>query len=119
MVSIMYDLFLNSDILIQQESNARHSGKQTGPFKLLAVENKTCKIQLPSGPANFRIITVKSYLQKHLNTEILAVHNSDDLKSDLVHLVKKDINNNNQDNIDIAKLPRQNPAHTHKLSTRF
>lgn len=43
-VSIGYNLPVNSDVLVWQETNARHNGKWTGPYKLLAIENETCKI---------------------------------------------------------------------------
>lgn len=86
---------------------------------MLAVENKTCKIQLPSGLTNFRIITVKSYLHKYLSSQTSALYDSYDLKSDLVQLAKKDINDDNEKNINAAKLPCQNLACTHRLPTRF
>ena len=86
---------------------------------MLAVENETCKVQLLSGLTNFRITTVKPYLQKHPNTEILALHDLDDSKLDLVQSAKKDTNNNNKDNIDAAELPRRNPGCIYRLPTRF
>lgn len=119
MVCVVHDLPLDSDVLVWREGNAGHSGKWTGPYKLLAVENETCKVQLPSGPTNFRITTVKPYLQKHPYTKIPALHDSDDSKSNSVQSAKEDINNDNRDDIDAAELPRRNPARTHRLPTRF
>ena len=45
-----------------REDNVGHSGKWTELYKLLAIENETCTLQLPSGPTNFKITTVKPYL---------------------------------------------------------
>jgi len=54
--TLVYDLPLNSEVLIWCES-----GKWTGPYRLLAVENEMCYIQLPSGPTSFRSTSVKPY----------------------------------------------------------
>jgi len=54
----VYDLPLNSEVLIWRES-----GNWTRPYRLLAVENVTCCIQLPSGPTSFRSISIKPYFQ--------------------------------------------------------
>jgi len=54
----VHDLPLNSEVLIW-----RKSGKWTGPYRLLAVENETCCIQLPSGPTSFRSTSVKPYVR--------------------------------------------------------
>ena len=115
MISVVHDLPLDSDVVIWREGNAGHRGKWTGPYKLLAVENETCKIQFPNGRTNFRITTVKPYLYKHPCKEIPALHNLDDSKSDLVQSIKEDINNDNKDNIDAVELFCRNPAYTHRL----
>src|SRR6266702_8857608 len=52
----VHDLPLNSEVLIW-----RKSGSWNGPYCLLAVENKTCCIQFPSGPTSFRSTSVKPY----------------------------------------------------------
>ncbi|SLM40538.1 hypothetical protein LPUS_11357 [Lasallia pustulata] len=49
-------------MLIWQECNAGQSGKWTGLFKLLGIDGETCKMELPSGPTDFRSTTVKQYL---------------------------------------------------------
>ena len=41
----------------------RESGNWTGPYRLLAVEDETCCIQLPSGPTSFRSTSVKPYFR--------------------------------------------------------
>ena len=54
--TLVYNLPLNSKVLIQCKS-----GKQTGPYYLLAIENKTCCIQLPSGLTRFKSTSIKPY----------------------------------------------------------
>ena len=41
----------------------RKSGNWTRPYRLLAVEDETYCIQLPSGPTNFRSTSVKPYFR--------------------------------------------------------
>ena len=54
--TLVYNLLLNSKVLVW-----RKSGNWTKPYYLLAVENKTCYVQLPSGLTNFRSISIKPY----------------------------------------------------------
>lgn len=61
-VSLLHDLPLNSDVLVWREGNIGRTGTWTGPFKLLGIEGETCKVDLPSGPTEFRSTTVKPYL---------------------------------------------------------
>ncbi|SLM40545.1 hypothetical protein SS1G_12712 [Lasallia pustulata] len=61
-VSILHDLPLNLDVLVWREGNAGRSGRWTGLFKLLGIDGETCKVELPSGPTDFRSTTVKPYL---------------------------------------------------------
>ena len=56
--TLVYNLPLNSKVLIQ-----RKSGNQTGPYRLLAIENKIYYVQLPSGPTSFRSTSVKPYFR--------------------------------------------------------
>ena len=57
-ITLVYDLLLNSKVLIQ-----RKSGNQTGPYCLLAIEDKTYCIQLPNGLTSFKSTFVKPYFQ--------------------------------------------------------
>ena len=57
-ITLVYNLLLNSKVLIQQES-----GNQTGPYRLLAVEDETYCIQLPSRLISFRSTSVKPYFR--------------------------------------------------------
>ena len=54
--TLIHDLPLNSEVLIWRESS-----NWNGPYRLLAVENETCCVQLPSGPTSFRSTSVKPY----------------------------------------------------------
>jgi hypothetical protein len=54
----VHDLPLNSEVLVWRES-----GSWTGPYRLLAIEGETCRIQLPSGPTSFRSTSVKPYFR--------------------------------------------------------
>ena len=56
--TLVHDLPLNSKVLVW-----RKSGKWTGPYRLLAVEDETCYIQLPSGPISFRSTSIKPYFR--------------------------------------------------------
>ena len=62
---------------------------------------------------------VKLYLQKHPNTEILALYDLNNSRSDLVESAQKNINDDNRYNINIVELPRWNLACTQRLPTRF
>lgn len=77
---------------------------------MLGIKNTTYKIQLLSGSTYFKNTTIKLYLQKAPNTDTFALHNLDIAKSDLDQSAKKVINNDNKNNIDVVKLPYQNPA---------
>ena len=57
-MTLVYDLPLNSKVFVWHKS-----GKWTGPYCLLAVENKTCCVQLLSGPTSFRSTSVKPYFR--------------------------------------------------------
>lgn len=100
MVSVMADLSLNSDLLGLRECNARHSGKQSGPYKLLNVEIKTCILKLPSSKTNFRITTVKPYLEKLRNGDTPMLHDLDVFELDLSQPANKDTNDDSENNID-------------------
>jgi hypothetical protein len=54
----VHDLPLNSEVLVWRES-----GNWTGLYRLLAIEGETCRIQLPSGPTNFRTTSIKPYFR--------------------------------------------------------
>src|SRR6266568_3522418 len=59
----IYNLPLNSPVLVWREGNIGQSGHWDKPFTLLTVEGKTCTIKLFSGLTAFRSIVVKPYFQ--------------------------------------------------------
>jgi len=56
--TLVHNLPLNSKVLVW-----RKSGNWTRPYRLLAVEDETYYIQLPSGPTSFRSMSVKPYFR--------------------------------------------------------
>ena len=57
-MTLVYNLPLNSEVLVWRES-----GSWNGPYHLLAIKNKTCCVQLPSGPISFRSTSIKPYFR--------------------------------------------------------
>ena len=55
-ITLVYNLLLNSEVLIW-----RKSSNQTRPYRLLAVEDKICYIQLFSRLISFKSIFIKFY----------------------------------------------------------
>ena len=60
--TVIYDLPLNSPVLVWREGPTGQPGYWSGLYNLLSTENETCTIQLPYGPTNFRSTVVKPYL---------------------------------------------------------
>jgi len=56
--TLVYNLPLNSKVFMW-----RKSGNWTRPYRLLAVEDETYYIQLPSGPTSFKSTSVKPYFR--------------------------------------------------------
>ncbi|KAI1004554.1 hypothetical protein K3495_g3658 [Podosphaera aphanis] len=54
----LHTLPLDSEVLVWRENN-----KWTGPFRLLAIDGQSCRVELPNGPTNFRSTVVKPYLR--------------------------------------------------------
>ena len=61
----VHDLLLNSKVLVWRES-----GNWNGPYRLLAVENEMCCVQLPSGPTSFKSMSVKPYFWPEDNHDV-------------------------------------------------
>ncbi len=61
-ITIIYDLLLNSPILIQREGPIGQLGYWSGLYNLLSIENENCTIQLPYRPTNFHSMVMKLYL---------------------------------------------------------
>ncbi len=62
----IHDLFLNSDVLIWRD-NLSQRDKWTESFKLLIIEDETCKIVLSSESTDFRSTVIKSFLIESIN----------------------------------------------------
>ena len=58
----IYNLPLNSPILIQREGPTGQFNYWSSPYNLLSTKNKICTIQLPHRPTNFCSIIIKLYL---------------------------------------------------------
>jgi len=63
--SDLHDLPINSEVLVWREK-----GKWSGPFKLLSMEGETCRVQLPSGPTDFRSTSVRPYLREQQEQQL-------------------------------------------------
>ena len=60
-MTIIYDLPINSKVLIQREGNIKKTGSWKGLFKLLKVLGKTYILQLLYSPTKFRTIAIKLF----------------------------------------------------------
>ena len=56
--TLVHDLLLNSEVLMW-----RKSGSWNGLYRLLAIENEMCCVQLPGGPIRFKSMSVKPYFR--------------------------------------------------------
>ncbi len=65
-VTSIHDLSLNSDVLIWRD-NLNQRDKWTESFKLLNIDDETCKIALSSESTDFRSTVIKSFLTKSIN----------------------------------------------------
>ncbi|KAI1005289.1 hypothetical protein K3495_g2938 [Podosphaera aphanis] len=77
--SDVHDLPVNSDVLVWRENNSGQGGHWDGPYKLVGIENETCKINLPSGPKDFRSTVVRPY--NHESTDEVEIENEKTAKS--------------------------------------
>ena len=62
-MDIVYDLPLNSPVLVLREGNTRQAGHWDGLYKLLTAKGEIYTVKLFSGPTPFWFIVVKLYLQ--------------------------------------------------------
>jgi hypothetical protein len=63
----IHNLSLNSDVLVWRESNVSQRDKWTKSFKLLDIEDETCKIVLSSESIDFRSTVIKLFLIESIN----------------------------------------------------
>jgi hypothetical protein len=57
----IYELPLNSDVLVWCEGNTSQPGSWDGPYKLVAVNREDCILALPRGNTTFRSTSVKPF----------------------------------------------------------
>ncbi len=57
----VYDLPINSPVLVYREGNTGQSGEWKRPYNLLSIQGKSMIIGLPHGPTKFRSISIKPY----------------------------------------------------------
>jgi hypothetical protein len=58
----IYNLPLNSDVMVWRAGNTGQSGSWQGPYKLVGIDSKLYILVLPQGNTIFRSISVKPYL---------------------------------------------------------
>jgi hypothetical protein len=68
----IHDLFLNLDVLIWR-NNLNQRDKWIESFKLLRIENETCKIVLSFESIDFRITVIKSFLTESIKKNIQLI----------------------------------------------
>ena len=68
-VDTIYNLLLNLLVLVQREENTGQTRHQLGLYNLVALDNKSCVVDLPYGYTTFRSTSVKPYLVPEGNTE--------------------------------------------------
>jgi hypothetical protein len=84
-VILIHDLSLNSNVLVWRD-NLNQRDKWTESFKLLDIENETCKIVLSSESIDFRSTVIKSFLIESINdvestNEIQSISEIEDIQS--------------------------------------
>jgi hypothetical protein len=85
----IHDLFLNSDVLVWRD-NLNQRDKWTESFKLLDIDDETCKIVLSSESTDFRSIVIKSFLIESIND----VESTEDVQSISEDIQSSDHQNN-------------------------
>ncbi|KAI0994211.1 hypothetical protein K3495_g13971 [Podosphaera aphanis] len=88
-----------------------HEKKWKGPYKLLAIKDETCKVQLSNGPTEFRTTIVNPFFQSHQTDEITHDSSPHDHQPALTDFSNHDSSNSN--------VPRQNPSRNRRLPGRY
>jgi hypothetical protein len=76
----IHDLFLNSDVLVWRD-NLNQRDKWIESFKLLNIEDETCKIVLSFESTNFRITVMKSFLIESTNENVQSISKIENIQS--------------------------------------
>ncbi|RKF74630.1 hypothetical protein GcM1_238051 [Golovinomyces cichoracearum] len=97
-----------------------------GPFHLIAIQNQTCTIALPSGPTKFRTTVVRPFIriEKLSDTETSKLEDKSDQRlGKLKHVPstnkKKDDLDNEELRNEQLELRNQRLRRAHRLSSRF
>ena len=61
-ITLIYNLALNSSVLVQRKGNTGQNSSQEGLYKLISIDGENCVLDLPYGPTTFRSTTVKPFL---------------------------------------------------------
>jgi len=80
-MTAIYNLPLNSLVLIWRKGPISQFGYWSGPYSLLSIENKTYIVQFPHRPTNFCSMVVKPYL---IDPKIIEDMQPEDDKSELL-----------------------------------
>jgi hypothetical protein len=96
----IHDLPVDSQVLVWRKGNAGRSGTWDGPFKLLAIDQETCKVELPHRPTSFRTTVVKPYNKTPEDTQPQDEPEQGDDK-------------------DNEEQPRRNPGRNRQLPARY
>ena len=57
----IYDLILNSNVLVQRKGNTSQKGNWEGLYKLVAIDRESCVLALLRGNTTFRSTSVKPF----------------------------------------------------------
>ncbi|KAI0999447.1 hypothetical protein K3495_g8752 [Podosphaera aphanis] len=86
-----------------------HQKKWTGPFKLIAITDETCTIEMPSGPTNFRSTVVKPYLENNSSESNEAIILSDSEQQEVT----------SSENIPAERTSKIYPSHIRQPPARY
>ena len=68
LITIIYDLLINSKVFIQRKGNIKKISSQKGLFKLFKVSGEIYILQLLYGPTKFRTMAIKLFYLDNLTS---------------------------------------------------
>ena len=120
-VTDIYDLPLNSPVLVWRKGNTGRSGHWTGPYPLLQTQGETYTVELPNVPTDFRSTTIKPYYEavpeNPVNTE--TPNPEIGATPELVNKPEKQKKSPKDDPEIVQNLPRRNPERTRRTPEQF
>jgi hypothetical protein len=75
----IHDLLLNSNVLVWRKNNVNQRDKWTESFKLLNIDDETCKIDLSSEFIEFRSTVIKPFLIESINENVQSTSKIEDV----------------------------------------